>query len=387
MSTPSETARAFPARYNDGRTAATLAVQVRAEPRGLIIADADGDIDWWPWPEVQLAEPPARARPIRLSNRSRPGVRLAIDDPAVLPALRLHARYLHRNPIGRKGLLTAAGTAAICALVVAVFVYGLPWMARPLAAVIPIAWEQPVGESTVVIVNRIFARGREICTGAAGDAALQAMTRQLAATIETPYRIRVSVADSGLVNALAAPGGRIVVFRGLIDRAASAEEVAGVLAHEIAHVTERHSIHQMEKAQTANVGVGLACVLTRVCESQTSQALINVAGSAVFANFSRQDEADADAKAVRYTTRAGISPKGIPAMFRKLIEERQRSPGGVDAWFSTHPLEEDRITATQALIDQMDPDILSSLTVDSRNFHDFRQRVAALPPPPAGQAG
>jgi predicted Zn-dependent protease len=198
---------------------------------------------------------------------------------------------------------------------------------------------------------------------------------------------RFFVVNSKEVNAFAVPGGFVYVNRGLIERADNLSMLAGVLAHEIAHVTERHSIHQMEKAQTANVGVGLACVLTRVCESQTSQALINVAGSAVFAKFSRQDEADADAKAVRYTTRAGISPTGIPAMFRKLIDERQRSPGGVEAWFSTHPLEEDRITATQALIDQMDPDILASLSTDSRNFHDFRQRVAALPPPPAGRAG
>lgn len=191
------------------------------------------------------------------------------------------------------------------------------------------------------------------------------------------------VVDSKQVNAFAVPGGYIYVNRGLIERADNLSMLAGVLGHEIAHVTERHSIQQMEKAQTANIGVGLACVLTRICDSQTSQALINVAGAAVFARFSRQDEIESDAKAIPYVARAGISPVGIPAMFRKLLEERQRSPGGVDAFFSTHPLEEDRIANTEALIRQIDPDILRSLTTDTRNFQEFKARVQSLPAPRA----
>jgi predicted Zn-dependent protease len=191
------------------------------------------------------------------------------------------------------------------------------------------------------------------------------------------------VVDSKEVNAFAVPGGYIYVNRGLIERADNLAMLAGVLGHEIAHVTERHSIQQMEKAQTANIGVGLACVLTRICESQASQALINVAGTAVFARFSRDDENEADQKAIPYVMRAGISPVGIPAMFRKLLEERSRAAGGVDAFFSTHPLEEDRIQSTQGLISRVDPAILQSLSTDSRNFQDFKARVQSLPPPRA----
>jgi predicted Zn-dependent protease len=191
------------------------------------------------------------------------------------------------------------------------------------------------------------------------------------------------VVDSRQVNAFAVPGGYIYVNRGLIERADNLSMLAGVLGHEIAHVTERHSIQQMEKAQTANLGVGLACVLTRICESQTSQALINVAGSAVFARFSRQDEAEADVKGIQFVTRAGISPVGIPQMFQKLLAERERAPSGVEAWFSTHPLEEDRLATTQAQINQIDPAILQSLAVDSRNFQEFKRRISSLPAPRA----
>jgi predicted Zn-dependent protease len=78
------------------------------------------------------------------------------------------------------------------------------------------------------------------------------------------------VVDSKEVNAFAVPGGFIYINRGLIERASKMDEVAGRARHEIGHVTERHSVEQMQKQQQANIGVTLACVLTRVCESQAA---------------------------------------------------------------------------------------------------------------------
>jgi predicted Zn-dependent protease len=191
------------------------------------------------------------------------------------------------------------------------------------------------------------------------------------------------VVDSKEVNAFAVPGGFIYVNRGLIERADKMDQLAGVLGHEIGHVTNRHTVKLMEKQQGANMGIALGCILTRVCENQSTGALINLAGNAVFAKFSREDEAQADESGVRYVTRAGIDPRGIPEMFQKLIDERAAKPAGVDAWFATHPLEEDRIADTQAMIKQIDPLILQSLTQDSPNFQAFKERVQSLPPTPA----
>lgn len=190
------------------------------------------------------------------------------------------------------------------------------------------------------------------------------------------------IVNTDEVNAFAVPGGFIYVNRGLIERADKMDQLAGVLGHEIGHVINRHTVKQMQKQQEANVGVTLACILTNVCNSQASQAAINVAGSALFAKFSRQDETEADEVGVQYVTRAGIDPRGIPEMFRKLLDERQSAPSALEAWFSTHPTEESRITDTNALIAKIDPLILNSLTQDSPNFHAFKDRVRALPAPP-----
>jgi beta-barrel assembly-enhancing protease len=195
------------------------------------------------------------------------------------------------------------------------------------------------------------------------------------------------VVDSREVNAFAVPGGFIYVNRGLIERTTNMSQLAGVLGHEIGHVVRRHSIEQMQQAQKANIGVTLACILTRVCESQAAQAAIQVGGTAVFAKFSRDDEREADAEGIANVVRAGIHPQGIPEMFQILLAERSRSGGGVDAWFATHPLEEERVQTTSATIQQIDPAVLRTLTRDTQNYQTFKARVRNLPPPPATRRG
>ena len=192
-----------------------------------------------------------------------------------------------------------------------------------------------------------------------------------------------TVVDSKEINAFAVPGGWVYVNRGLIERASNMSELAGVLAHEIGHITRRHSVQQMQQAQGANVGLALACTLTGVCESGASQAAINVAGSALFAKFSRSDEAEADAEGVSTTIKAGISPNGIPSMFQRLLNERTSNPSGLDVFFASHPMEESRITATQAQIATYPAAQIQRLTTDTPAFQTFRRRLMSLPPSPA----
>jgi len=192
-----------------------------------------------------------------------------------------------------------------------------------------------------------------------------------------------TVVDSKEVNAFALPGGWIYVNRGLIERAQNMSQVAGVLAHEIGHVTLRHSVQQMQQGQEVGLGAVLLCTLTKVCQSSTGQGVVDLAGSALFARFSRSDEAQADAEGIKTTIKAGIDPNGSPEMFRILLAERKSNPSAVDAFFASHPLEEDRIAATQAEIGRYSPSQLRGLSKDTPAFQTFRRRLLALPPSPA----
>ncbi len=192
-----------------------------------------------------------------------------------------------------------------------------------------------------------------------------------------------AVVDSKEVNAFAVPGGWIYVNRGLIERVTTMDQLAGVMGHEIGHVTLRHTVQQMQQSQGVNGGLVALCTLTKVCESSAGQAAINVGGSALFASFSRQDEAQADDEGVKTLVKAHIDPRGIPEMFGILLSERKSNPSAVDAFFATHPLEEARIEATTKQIAAYPAAQLRNLQVDSDAFKTFKRRLQSLPPSPA----
>lgn len=194
---------------------------------------------------------------------------------------------------------------------------------------------------------------------------------------------KFNVVDQSDINAFAVPGGYIYVNRGLVERAANMSELAGVIGHEIAHVTQRHSMKQMAKGQQASYGaMGLCIAFPSFCNSGAGNAAIQYGGGALFAKFSRNDESEADAYGVTYVTRAGIDPRGMPAMFRTLLAERKSNPGGISSWFASHPMEEDRVASTEAEITKISPIILRTLSKDTPAFQRFKTRLASLPKSP-----
>lgn len=194
------------------------------------------------------------------------------------------------------------------------------------------------------------------------------------------------VVNSDVVNAFALPGGFVYVNRGVLERASNMSEVAGVLSHEIEHVVERHSVKQMEQAQGANVGVGILCALTGVCQSGVAQAAIQVGGTAVFAKFSRTDEVQADEGGFNNVMRAGISPRGMYTFFQKLLAEEQQSGGGnAAAWFSDHPGTQDRIADIQRMLNQVPASQLNALQTNDSGFATMKARLSRLGPAPKVQ--
>jgi len=190
---------------------------------------------------------------------------------------------------------------------------------------------------------------------------------------------RFNVVDQAEINAFAVPGGHIYVNRGLIERTTNMSELAGVLGHEIAHVTQRHSMKQMAAAQRANIGLNVGCILAPSFCQGVAGTGVSVLAQAGFAKFSRDDETEADRFGVKYVTRSGIDPRGMPSMFRILLRERERNPSGVEAWFASHPVEESRVRITEEEIAKIDPVVIRSLTRDTRSFQNFKTRLARLP--------
>ena len=195
------------------------------------------------------------------------------------------------------------------------------------------------------------------------------------------------VVNSDAVNAFAVPGGHIYVNRGLIERAANLSELAGVLGHEVAHVSERHSVERLQKAQNANTGLGVlyGIILGGRDPGAVEQIGIQGVGSAVFAGYSRDAEREADAVGVQVVTRAGIDPQGMVTFFQKLLQEERRTPGALQ-WFATHPGTEERIARVQQTIQQTPGARGGNLATNDRSFQQFKSRVRQLPAAPRQSA-
>lgn len=190
------------------------------------------------------------------------------------------------------------------------------------------------------------------------------------------------IVNSHQVNAFALPGGYIYVNRGLIESADRADELAGVLGHEIGHVIQRHSVKQMQQQQKLGVVATLACTLTNVCKSGLGQAAINIGGSALISRYSRKDELEADSEAVENVLHVNIDPEGIPALFDVLMQQRKTQPSIVEGWFSTHPLEESRIRQAERLIAAKGADHVAGLVQNLSSYPAFRRAISQLPEPP-----
>jgi predicted Zn-dependent protease len=162
-----------------------------------------------------------------------------------------------------------------------------------------------------------------------------------------PWTFRVI--DDPTVNAFAVPGGFIYVTRGILTHLTSEAELAGVLGHEIGHVTARHSVNQMSKAQLAQLGLGIGMIF-----SEELRALGDVAGAGLqllFLKFGRDDEREADRLGVRYMTRQQYDPRELASVMAMLASASamQSGSGRVPEWLSTHPDPENRSEAILAM--------------------------------------
>lgn len=320
----------FAAHYSDGRTAARHDVSVALTPAGLRIgAGETGPSLLWPYADLHLIETEGRNAPVRLTWGEDGEARLVVADPEFLEALLVHAPGLNpRRRHRRRTAAIVAGSAGGVALLALTLWFGLPLLARPLAALVPASFEDRLGRQVATYI----VGGQRICDDSSGAQALDRMVQEVLNGVERPLGVDVQVIDSPVVNAVAAPGGYIVVFSGLLQDAQNPDELAGVLAHEIAHVVHHHGTQAMIRY------FAMSFVMTLV--SGNDWGLGGLAAGAgqllVQGAHSRSAESEADATAVRVLQKAGLRADGLATFFARL-EKKDHAQSGVWRYLGTHP--------------------------------------------------
>lgn len=191
---------------------------------------------------------------------------------------------------------------------------------------------------------------------------------------QVPFTIKVIDADE--INAFALPGGFFYVNSGLILAADEEAELAGVMAHEIAHVAARHATRQMTRAQFANIGtIPLIFVGGGLGYAVRSAAGIGL--PLTFLTFSRGFESEADYLGLQYMYKTGYDPQAFISFFEKVQAQEKKKPGSLAKAFSTHPQTPDRISKSQEEISTILP-ARAQYTVTTSEFDEVKARLAAL---------
>lgn len=344
------------ARYFDGQSAGGHDVElILDEAAGQLVFDGPtlgGGPHHWPFARLRAQPDQARKGGLTLmlhaptqDEAPRDPARLSLNDPGTIARLRrlcpdLGKRDLHPGTWAR---IARRGALAVAAVVLILFVI-LPRMADTLAELIPIEREIAFGKAVTAQLEQALGAGREdglTCEDPAGRAALARMLERLTEGRELQYDLEVRVFDHEMVNAFAAPGGQVVILRGLLDEASGPDAVAAVLAHEIGHVERRDATRQALRA------AGSAGILSMVLGDVTGGAFAVFLGEQLIqSSYSREAEARADRFALEMLNAARVDSAGMAEFFDQ-IGEMEGEGLRLPEYLASHPPSADRAEAAR----------------------------------------
>ena len=331
--------------YLDGQTAIRQPATVRLMREGLEVETSGGWRRLWPYGEVRQSQGFYEGEEVRLERGGEIPEVLLIPDLAFLTSLHavapgVRGRFHDPSGRGQRVRLTVLAAVALVGITGALYLWGIPVMAALVAPRVPVAWEQRLGRSTV----EYLAPRQLICSDPRRQRMLDAIVARLAEPTRSPYRFRLIVVNQPIINALAAPGGDIIVYRGLLAEMRSPEELAGILAHEMQHVQQRH----ITQAVIQHASTGL--LLAAVTGDMTGPLAYGLQSARVLGQlqYSRRAEAQADTGAMKMLLAARVDPSGLLQFFETLTSEEKHAPGAL-RYLSSHPSPSARLERLRTL--------------------------------------
>ncbi|MEB3328622.1 MAG: M48 family metallopeptidase, partial [Candidatus Sericytochromatia bacterium] len=308
-------------RYVDGASPVRRQVSLTLEPRGLVITGLDGAATVHPYGTLRVltGDLPGEVATLALGPGPTPP-QVEVRDPSILAAIAERApRGRVRGPRSQKNLalLATAVLGLAAAGLVALVGWVLPAVAEGLARHVPPGLEARLG---MAVAGKAVAEAGS-CPDGIKQQAVQAILDRLVQGSGTPYRYRVHVVHDASVNALAAPGGHIIVFEGLLAAMPSPEALAGVLAHEMQHIERRHVTRALLRDTATSL---LLSSLTG--DAGMLGTAINAAGGLGRLALSRADEAEADRLGMARILAVGLDPAGMVAAYRVLARQGGLGP-------------------------------------------------------------
>ena len=319
------------ATYFDGASSRRRAVMLRFSDR-LEIIEQEQILAAWAYADVRRADSPSGM--LRLGCLTAPALaRLEVRDAALAADLVSRCGRLDDNTPGRRGVAAIVGWSLAAAVsIVAVVLFGLPLAADRLAPLVPEAFERRLGEVADAQVKALF--DGKACENAAGQKAFAKLVTQIREAAGLDTAVQSGVLSSSVPNAFALPGGKVYLFNGLLAKAENADEVAGVLAHELGHLKHHDNMRGLIHNGGTSFLVGLL-----FGDITGSGALIFASRTLVTSSHSREAETNADSFAIEIMHRLGRPAKPAGELLLRITGKEAKGLSII----STHPLSEDRL--------------------------------------------
>ena len=336
----------------DGKRAKKQPVRIELTPCHITLTFSGRSAESWPYSEIRWA---AETTPFHIEHQlnTPEGERLetlVVENPNFYENCQRIApndfsRTTIKNSFNWK--IISAGALILLLFFYAVFKIVPYYFVDQLADKIPLEWEETIGDavlSTFPVEKNPDPRVMSLLTDT-----LRLLKQSKVE--ETPYNLKVFILPTEQINALALPGGNIIIFEGLLKIADSPEEIAGLLAHEVQHIFLKHSTRGILR----NLASGMLLALVRGDANTVMEGVVGIAGQLNTLGFSRKMETEADIKGIELMLEAKINPKGMLSIFKKLLKEElkleenkknssiSKNAKEVFSYLSTHPSAKIRI--------------------------------------------
>ena len=320
-----------PAVYFDGASNQRRVVTLHFADR-LEISDGERVLAAWAYGDIRRADSPSGM--LRLGCLSAPALaRLEVRDDALAAELVSRCAKLDENTPGRRGVAVIVGWSLAAAVsIIAVVLYGVPLAADRLTPLLPDSFERRLGDIADSQVKTLF--DAKVCDNAAGQKAFAKLMTAIRESAGMDTSVQSGVLSSAVPNAFALPGGKVYMFKGLLAKAESADEIAGVLAHELGHLKHRDNMRGLIRNGGTSFLVGLL-----FGDITGSSALIFASRSLVTSSHSREAEQDADNFSIEVMHKLGRPTKPMGEL---LVRVTGKGGKGLSI-ISSHPMSEDRL--------------------------------------------
>lgn len=335
--------------FYDGESAKRHDVRVRITSEGLVIYHNNQEL-LWKYGKFQQGEEFYSAEKTHLESTQYKNQRLVVLDPDFTYNLKKYFPDWNRSlkvDFKTKDLrrVAFAASALILLFLPIFYLFILPLISSTVAKFIPVSFEEKLSEP---YVSR-FAPEENLCNGDKKFKDINKIFEKLISTApNSAYKFSFSVVKSNVVNAFALPGGNVVVYSGLIEKTERSEQLAGVLAHEIQHVLNRHGMESLVK----NYSLGL---LISAVSGDTSgvKTTLNLAKFLGLMKYSRESEEEADVKGIKMMKEAKLDPNGMVEFF-EIIKKSSFNISKSLEYVSTHPQTESRIETLKGYTKDID---------------------------------